>query len=90
MSISLTWFADSRNVPEKSLNGPSGAQFCEQLRQPLCLALLRNCLSDFAEAYAAATRLFAAVLLQPRLRAAAKVSLSSFGLSQPQSSAAIM
>jgi len=43
-------------------------QFCEQLRQPLCLALLRNCTSVFDEAYSAATRLFTAILLQPKLR----------------------
>ncbi len=53
-------------------------QFCEQLRQPLCLALLRNCMSDFAEAYSAAGRLFAAVLLQPRLRLAAKAEMGAF------------
>ncbi len=41
-------------------------QFCEQLRQPLCLALLRNCTSVFDEAYSAATRLFTAILLQPQ------------------------
>lgn len=65
-------------MPGISVNSPPGAQFCEQLRQPLCLALLRNCLSDFAEAYSAAGRLFAAVLLQPRLRAAAKAEMGAF------------
>ncbi len=45
-------------------------QFCGQLRAPLCLALLRNCTSAYDEAYAAATRLFGAILLQPRLRCA--------------------
>lgn len=47
---------------------PSRAQFAEQLRQPLCLALLRNCTSPYDEAYSAAARLFGAILLQPRLR----------------------
>ena len=45
-------------------------QFCEQLRQPLCLALLRNCTSVFDEAFSAAARLFTAILLQPKLRSA--------------------
>ncbi len=55
----------SRNVhAELSVH----AQFCEQLRQPLCLALLRNCTSVFDEAYSAATRLFTAILLRPKLR----------------------
>ena len=49
-------------------------QFCEQLRQPLCLALLRNCTSVFDEAYSAATRLFTAILLRPKLRWAADCS----------------
>lgn len=39
-------------------------QFSEQLRQPLCLALLRNCLSPYDEAYTLATRLFTAIILQ--------------------------
>lgn len=43
-------------------------QFCEQLRQPLCLAMLRNCTSAFDEAYSAAARLFMTILLQPKLR----------------------
>ena len=46
-------------------------QFCEQLRQPLCLALLRNCTSAFDEAFSAATHLFTAILLRPKLRWAA-------------------
>lgn len=47
------------------------AEFSEQLRQPLCLALLRNCISPYDEAYALATRLFTAIILQvtPHLRA---------------------
>ena len=40
------------------------AEFSEQLRQPLCLALLRNCTSPYDEAYAQATRLFTAIILQ--------------------------
>ncbi len=46
----------------------SCAQFCDQLRSPLCLTLLRNCTSPYDEAYSAAARLFTAVLLQPKLR----------------------
>lgn len=47
------------------------AEFSEQLRQPLCLALLRNCMSPYDEAYALATRLFTAIILQvtPQLKA---------------------
>ena len=54
------------------------AQFCEQLRQPLCLALLRNCTSPYDEAYSAAARLFGAILLQPRLRSGLKAELGAF------------
>ena len=39
-------------------------EFSEQMRQPLCLALLRNCLSPYDEAYTLATRLFTAIILQ--------------------------
>ncbi len=39
-------------------------EFSAQLRQPLCLALLRNCTSPYDEVYALATRLFAAIILQ--------------------------
>ncbi len=53
-------------------------QFCEQLRQPLCLALLRNCMSPYDEAFTAATRLFTAVLLQPKLRGGLKEELGAF------------
>ena len=41
-------------------------EFAEQLRQPLCLALLRNCTSSYDDAYALATRLFTAIILQVR------------------------
>lgn len=53
-------------------------QFCEQLRQPLCLALLRNCMSPYDEAFAAATKLFTAVLVQPQLRGGLKAELGAF------------
>ena len=52
----------------EALDARNLLQFCEQLRQPLCLALLRNCTSVFDEAYSAATRLFTAILLRPKLR----------------------
>ncbi|KAK9804748.1 hypothetical protein WJX72_003264 [[Myrmecia] bisecta] len=54
------------------------SEFCEQLRQPLCLALLRNCMSPFDEAFAAATRLFNATLLQAKLRNGLKAELGAF------------
>ena len=41
-------------------------EFSEQLRQPLCLALLKNCTSPYDEVYALATRLFTAIILQVR------------------------
>ncbi|DBA73285.1 hypothetical protein WJX77_003623 [Trebouxia sp. C0004] len=53
-------------------------EFCEQLRQPLCLALLRNCMSPYDEAFTAATKLFTAVLLQPKLRGGLKAELGAF------------
>ncbi|KAL0043362.1 hypothetical protein WJX79_002614 [Trebouxia sp. C0005] len=53
-------------------------EFCEQLRQPLCLALLRNCMSPYDEAFSAATKLFTAVLLQPKLRGGLKAELGAF------------
>ena len=53
-------------------------QFCDQLKQPLCLALLRNCMSPYDEAFAAATKLFTAVLLQPKLRGGLKAELGAF------------
>ena len=40
------------------------AEFSSQLRQPLCLALLKNCTSPYDEVYALATRLFTAIILQ--------------------------
>lgn len=53
-------------------------QFFEQLRQPLCLALLRNCMSPYDEAFAAATKLFTAVLVQPKLRGGLRAELGAF------------
>ena len=53
-------------------------QFCDQLKQPLCLALLRNCMSPYDEAFAAATKLFTALLLQPKLRGGLKAELGAF------------
>lgn len=50
----------------------------EQLRQPLCLALLRNCTSPYDDAYALATRLFSALLLRQRLREGLKAELGAF------------
>lgn len=54
------------------------AQFCEQLRQPLCLTLLRNCMSPYDEAFGYATRLLGAVMLQPKLRSGLKAELGAF------------
>ena len=45
-------------------------EFSEQLRQPLCLALLKNCTSPYDEVYALATRLFTAIILQVCIRRA--------------------
>lgn len=53
-------------------------EFAEQLRQPLCLALLRNCTSPYDEAYSLAARLFGGLLLQPRLRTGLKAELGAF------------
>ena len=60
---------NSRNdSPASCPDALAFVQFCEQLRQPLCLAMLRNCTSAFDEAYSAAARLFTTILLQPKLR----------------------
>ena len=53
-------------------------QFCGQFKQPLCLALLRNCVSPYDEAFTAATKLFAAVLMLPKLRSGLKAELGAF------------
>lgn len=53
-------------------------QFCEQLRQYLWPALLRNSLSPYREAFLAVTKLLAAILLQPKLRAGLKVEIGAF------------
>lgn len=52
-------------------------EFCIQLRQPLCLALLRNCTSSHAEIYTLTVRLLGIVLGKPRLRAALKAELGA-------------
>lgn len=56
----------------------SVVQFCEQLRQYLWPALLRNSLSPFREAFAAVTRLLASTMLQQRLRAGLKTEIGAF------------
>ena len=53
-------------------------QFCEQLRQYLWPALLRNSLSPYREAFAAVTQLLASILTQQRLRAGLKVEIGAF------------
>jgi brefeldin A-inhibited guanine nucleotide-exchange protein len=52
--------------------------FCKQLRQPLCLALLRNCATSDPVAYALALRLLVALLCLPRLRAGLRAELGAF------------
>ncbi|WIA39187.1 hypothetical protein OEZ86_005312 [Tetradesmus obliquus] len=52
--------------------------FCRQLRQPLCLALLRNCATSDPVAYALALRLLVALLCLPRLRAGLRAELGAF------------
>ena len=52
--------------------------FCRQLRQPLCLALLRNCGAADPLAYSLALRLLAALLCLPRLRAGLRAELGAF------------
>jgi len=53
-------------------------QFCEQLRQYLWPALLRNSLSPYREAFSAVTHLLASILTQPKLRAGLKVEINAF------------
>lgn len=75
----LAWqYLDTAILPTSDLCASIAAQFCEQLRQPLCLALLRNCMSPYDEAFTAATKLFTAVLLQPKLRGGLKAELGAF------------
>jgi hypothetical protein len=52
--------------------------FCKQLRQPLCLALLRNCANNDPAAFALAVRLLAAILSLPRLRLGLRAELGAF------------
>lgn len=52
--------------------------FCRHLRQPLCLALLRNCAANDPGAYALAVRLLAAILALPRLRLGLRAELGAF------------
>ena len=40
--------------------------FCRQLRQPLCMALLRNCATPDSAAYGLALKLLVAILNLPR------------------------
>ncbi len=43
-------------------------EFSHQLRQPLCLALLRNCMSPYDQAVDAAVSILTAIIASPRLR----------------------
>ena len=53
-------------------------QFCEALCQTLCQAMLRNAVSVYAQAHAAAVQLLQGVLLQPPLRACLKAEMGAF------------
>jgi brefeldin A-inhibited guanine nucleotide-exchange protein len=52
--------------------------FCRQLRQPLCMALLRNCATPDAAAYSLALKLLMAILNLPRLRTGLRAELGAF------------
>lgn len=52
--------------------------FCRHLRQPLCLALLRNCAANDPAAYALAVRLLSAILSLSRLRLGLRAELGAF------------
>eukprot|EP00879_Flechtneria_rotunda_P005150 GHRR01005432.1.p1 GENE.GHRR01005432.1~~GHRR01005432.1.p1 ORF type:complete len:1373 (+),score=543.66 GHRR01005432.1:373-4491(+) len=52
--------------------------FCRQLRQPLCLALLRNCAASDPGAYALALRLLVAIISLSRLRMGLRAELGAF------------
>ncbi|GMH39854.1 hypothetical protein BSKO_07758 [Bryopsis sp. KO-2023] len=52
-------------------------EFCEQLRLPLCLVLVRNCSPSEAKAFQFAVRLFCAIMLQPQLRLGLKAELGA-------------
>ncbi|KAK9788000.1 hypothetical protein WJX73_004027 [Symbiochloris irregularis] len=53
-------------------------QFCEQLCQALCGAMLRNAVSVYDEAHRASVRLLACVLEQPSLRSSLKAEMGAF------------
>lgn len=53
-------------------------EFVAQLRQPLCVTLLRNCMSHDIDVVRYVTRLFSGLLLQPRLRSVMKAELGAF------------
>lgn len=69
MQVLSNPFHNWEHVPEN---------FCKQLRQPLCLALLRNCAASDPVAYALALRLLMAILSLPRLRMGLRAELGAF------------
>ncbi len=52
--------------------------FCRHLRQPLCLALLRNCAASDPTAFQLAVALLGAILTLPRLRLGLRAELGAF------------
>jgi len=52
--------------------------FCRQLRQPLCMALLRNCATPDSAAYSLALKLLMAILNLPRMRHGLRAELGAF------------
>ena len=66
------------SLSKSSATELSFLQFCDQLRQYLWPALLRNSLSPYREAFTAVTHLLSAILVQPRLRAGLKVEIGAF------------
>lgn len=52
--------------------------FCRQLRQPLCMALLRNCANNDPAAFDLAVRLLSSILSLPRLRLGLRAELGAF------------
>uniref|UniRef100_A0A061RZZ7 Brefeldin a-inhibited guanine nucleotide-exchange protein 2 n=1 Tax=Tetraselmis sp. GSL018 TaxID=582737 RepID=A0A061RZZ7_9CHLO len=52
--------------------------FIAQLKRPICVMMLRNCMSHDVECIRYITRLFSALLLQPQLRAVMKAELGAF------------
>ena len=67
-----------KGVSSTNLKVKQCVQFCEQLRQYLWPALLRNSLSPYREAFQAVTRLLTSILTQPKLRAGLKVEINAF------------